>query len=144
MLNSPNMMMYVIAFWLVASFNFSASSFPPPPPFTVFSPSAFPLVPRFPPLFPPLPRFSKRQRFSSALFSDAASRPSGTGSVKGGNLNELQTLLNCAVKAEDYALAAELRDAINELTSGDAKQCGRFGNAKDWEGLGVDLWLAKR
>lgn len=50
--------------------------------------------------------------------------------------NQLQTALNQAIAAEDYALASKLRDQLQKLV-------GRSGTA-DWRQLGVPEWLADR
>ena len=66
-------------------------------------------------------------RTTSSLFSSS-------------NLNELQTLLSGAVKTEDYALAASLRDRINVVLENDASS----NVPKDWKSLNIEPWLEKR
>lgn len=58
------------------------------------------------------------------------------------DLNQLQTALNTAVAAEDWALAAKLRDLLRLLTG--AEEGGNRKLASDWKGLGVLPWLADR
>lgn len=58
------------------------------------------------------------------------------------DLNQLQTALNTAIAAEDWAMAAKLRDLLRLMTG-----CEGQGGAKlaaDWKGLGVLPWLAER
>lgn len=52
--------------------------------------------------------------------------------------NQLTTALNNAIAAEDYALAAQLRDQLRAL-SGDGAEA-----AADWYTLGILDWLADR
>lgn len=61
------------------------------------------------------------------------------------DLNQLQTALNTAIAAEDWSLAAKLRDLLRLLTG-----AGGGGEGKpqalpsDWHGLGITGWLADR
>ena len=54
------------------------------------------------------------------------------------DLNRLQTALNTAIAAEDWQLAAGIRDLLRSLTGADGKL------AADWQGLGIRDWLADR
>lgn len=59
------------------------------------------------------------------------------------DMNQLHTALNNAIRGEDYALAAKIRDVIRlaDEARGIAEQVqGAFG----WEQLGVPDWLARR
>jgi hypothetical protein len=58
------------------------------------------------------------------------------------DLNQLQTALNTAISAEDWALAAKLRDLLRLL--GGAEGQGGAKLAADWQGLGILPWLAER
>lgn len=51
--------------------------------------------------------------------------------------NQLQTALNVAIASEDYALAAQLRNALSSLL-------GEQPTPSDWRQLGVLDWLAER
>ncbi|KAL4447639.1 hypothetical protein ABPG75_004858 [Micractinium tetrahymenae] len=55
------------------------------------------------------------------------------------DLNQLQTALNRAIAAEDWGLAAKLRDLLR-LLAGPAEN----RQAADWRGLGILDWLADR
>ena len=58
------------------------------------------------------------------------------------DLNRLQTALNSAIEAEDYAGAAQYRDLIkSKIGSGDAGATASMGG---WEALQVPEWLADR
>ncbi|CAK0742325.1 hypothetical protein CVIRNUC_001388 [Coccomyxa viridis] len=52
--------------------------------------------------------------------------------------NRLTTALNVAIAAEDYGLAARIRDRLSELTDGDSER------SADWRKLGIPEWLASR
>ena len=52
--------------------------------------------------------------------------------------NRLTTALNIAIAAEDYGLAAHIRDRLAELTGSDSEATA------DWTKLGVPEWLAER
>ena len=52
--------------------------------------------------------------------------------------NRLTTALNVAIAAEDYGLAARIRDRLSELTNGESER------SADWRKLGVPDWLASR
>eukprot|EP00959_Pyramimonas_sp_CCMP1952_P019826 418699-Pyramimonas_sp.AAC.1 len=52
------------------------------------------------------------------------------------DLNTLQTALRSAVQAEDYALAAKIRDRVASIGGG--------SGGKDWYELGLPYWLADR
>jgi hypothetical protein len=54
------------------------------------------------------------------------------------DLNQLQTALNTAIAAENWELAAKLRDLLHTLTGADGRQ------AADWKRLGILGWLADR
>ncbi len=54
--------------------------------------------------------------------------------------NQLQTALNTAIAAEDYALASQLRDRLKTLL-GDGEE---GAPPADWRALGVPDWLAER
>lgn len=51
--------------------------------------------------------------------------------------NELTTALNNAIAAEQYELAARLRDRLRQLSGSDA-------GPADWQSLGIPTWLAQR
>ena len=57
--------------------------------------------------------------------------------VNSADTNQLQTALNRAIAAEDYALASQVRDKLQSVVGGD------IGTA-DWRHLGVPEWLADR
>lgn len=59
-----------------------------------------------------------------------------------GDLNRLQTVLNTAIAAEDWELAAKLRDLLRLLTG--AEEGGAAKRPADWRALGVLGWLAER
>lgn len=59
-----------------------------------------------------------------------------------GDLNKLQTALNTAISAEDWALAAKLRDLLRMLTGAEGQGGAKL--AADWKGLGILPWLAER
>lgn len=52
--------------------------------------------------------------------------------------NRLTTALNTAINAEDYRLAAQIRDRLTELAGNDSEATA------DWTKLGIPLWLAER
>lgn len=52
--------------------------------------------------------------------------------------NRLTTALNVAIAAEDYKLAATIRDRLAELTGNDSEA------SADWTKLGIPEWLAER
>ncbi len=52
--------------------------------------------------------------------------------------NRLTTALNIAIAAEDYQLAAHIRDRLAELTGSDSEVTA------DWTKLGIPEWLAER
>ena len=52
--------------------------------------------------------------------------------------NRLTTALNVAIAAEDYRLAATIRDRLTELTGNDSEA------SADWTKLGIPEWLAER
>ena len=52
--------------------------------------------------------------------------------------NRLTTALNTAINAEDYKLAAQIRDRLTELAGSDSEATA------DWTKLGIPLWLAER
>ncbi len=52
--------------------------------------------------------------------------------------NRLTTALNIAIAAEDYKLAAHIRDRLAELTGSDSEVTA------DWTKLGIPEWLAER
>lgn len=58
------------------------------------------------------------------------------------DLNQLQTALNTAISAEDWALAAKLRDVLRLLTGAEGQGGSKL--ASDWKGLGILPWLAER
>lgn len=51
--------------------------------------------------------------------------------------NQLQTALATAIAAEDYALAAAIRDRVDAVMGGG-------GRSLDWTALGVNEWVADR
>lgn len=53
------------------------------------------------------------------------------------DLNQLQTALTLAIKAEDYSLAARIRDAASKLNGTGASQI-------DWGFFGIPEWLRER
>ena len=55
-----------------------------------------------------------------------------------GDTNRLTTALNTAIAAEDYGLAAQIRDRLAELTGNDSEV------SADWIKLGIPEWLAER
>ncbi len=55
------------------------------------------------------------------------------------DLNQLHTALHAAIAAENYALAAQLRDLLNMALGGDVNE-----HPADWQRLGVLDWLADR
>lgn len=55
------------------------------------------------------------------------------------DLNQLQTALNTAIAAENYTLAAKIRDVLQAASGG-----GWSGTASDWRALGILDWLAER
>lgn len=57
--------------------------------------------------------------------------------VNSADTNQLQTALNRAIAAEDYALASQVRDKLQAVVGSDT------GTA-DWRHLGVPEWLADR
>ena len=52
--------------------------------------------------------------------------------------NRLTTALNTAINAEDYRLAAQIRDRLTELSGHDSEVTA------DWTKLGIPEWLAER
>ena len=52
--------------------------------------------------------------------------------------NQLTTALNIALAAEDYGLAARIRDRLTEVTGNDSEL------SADWIKLGIPEWLAER
>lgn len=52
-------------------------------------------------------------------------------------MNQLQTALNRAIAAEDYALASQVRDKLQAVVGSD-------NGTADWRELGVPEWLADR
>ena len=50
----------------------------------------------------------------------------------------MTTALNVAIAAEDYGLAARIRDRLSELTDGESER------SADWRKLGIPEWLASR
>lgn len=52
-------------------------------------------------------------------------------------MNQLQTALNRAIAAEDYALASQVRDKLQAVVGSD-------NGTADWRELGVPDWLADR
>ena len=72
--------------------------------------------------------------------------------------NQLQTALATAIAAEDYALAAAIRDRFARLMGGDGSDGGEGGEGGsasssggatparvlDWEALGLHSWVADR
>ena len=52
--------------------------------------------------------------------------------------NRLTTALNIAITAEDYKLAADIRDRLAELTGSSSEVTA------DWTKLGIPEWLAER
>lgn len=52
--------------------------------------------------------------------------------------NRLTTALNTAINAEDYRLAAQIRDRLTELSGHDSEVTA------DWTKLGIPGWLAER
>lgn len=63
-----------------------------------------------------------------------------TGDPVQGSLdaNELITALNNAIAAEDYQLAAQLRDRLRQLAGSDTESIA------DWSKLGILPWLSDR
>lgn len=59
------------------------------------------------------------------------------------DLNQLQTALSRAIAAEDWELAAKIRDLLR-LLAGPADGSGGRQLAADWRGLGILDWLADR
>lgn len=57
--------------------------------------------------------------------------------VNSADTNQLQTALNRAIAAEDYALASQVRDKLQAVVGSDS------GTA-DWRDLGIPEWLADR
>ena len=57
--------------------------------------------------------------------------------VNSADTNQLQTALNRAIAAEDYALASQVRDKLQAVVGGD-------NGTADWRHLGVPEWLADR
>lgn len=57
--------------------------------------------------------------------------------INSADTNQLQTALNRAIAAEDYALASQVRDKLQAVVGSDT------GTA-DWRQLGVPEWLADR
>ena len=55
------------------------------------------------------------------------------------DINQLSTALNNAISAEDYALAAQLRDQLKAVSGDDAEAA-----AADWYSLGILDWLVDR
>jgi len=67
------------------------------------------------------------------------------------DLNQLQTALSTAIAAEDYALAAAIRDRFATLMADEEEESGGEGDGQkkkrrmlDWHALGVPEWLADR
>lgn len=57
--------------------------------------------------------------------------------------NQLQTALSTAIAAEDYTLAAAIRDRLAALTAGDDGG-GQASKLLDWQAMGVHDWVADR
>ena len=57
--------------------------------------------------------------------------------INSADTNQLQTALNRAIAAEDFALASQVRDQLRSVVGGDT------GTA-DWRQLGIPEWLADR
>ena len=64
--------------------------------------------------------------------------PAGGDFTHEQDTNRLTTALNVAIAAEDYGLAARIRDRLSELTDGDSER------SADWRKLGIPEWLASR
>jgi hypothetical protein len=60
------------------------------------------------------------------------------------DLNQLQTALATAIAAEDYALAAVIRDRFADLVGDGAPGEGGPRRVMDWAAMGVEDWLADR
>ena len=73
----------------------------------------------------------------------SSSAPAGGEQPRALDLNELQTALNRAIAAEDYAQASRVRDALRLLLHEDGDAAGEAGGG-DWRSLGVLPWLAER
>lgn len=55
------------------------------------------------------------------------------------DLNQLQTALNTAIAAENYTLAAKIRDVLQQAAGADPRDA-----PADWRRLGILDWLAER
>ena len=64
--------------------------------------------------------------------------PAGGDLTQEQDTNRLTTALNVAIAAEDYGLAARIRDRLSELTDGESER------SADWRKLGIPEWLASR
>ena len=87
-----------------------------------------------------VPRTRRRSRGLAAgealrMHSGSSSSDASTAEP---DINQLTTALNNAIAAEDYALAAQLRDQLR-AASGDGVEA-----AADWYQLGILDWLADR
>ena len=67
----------------------------------------------------------------------AGNHASDVFDINSADTNQLQTTLNRAIAAEDYALASKIRDKLQAVVGSDT------GTA-DWRHLGVPEWLADR
>ena len=87
-----------------------------------------------------LPRTRRRCRGLAAgkALQVRSGSSSSNASTAEPDINQLTTALNNAIAAEDYALAAQLRDQLR-AASGDGAEA-----AADWYRLGILDWLADR
>jgi len=63
------------------------------------------------------------------------------------DLNQLQTALNNAISAEDYAVATKIRDVMAltiQATTTDSASSSSLPSSSDWRSLGILDWLAER
>ncbi len=81
---------------------------------------------------------SRRKTVTKLQAVPSAGEGGSLGDVEPSDANELTTALNNAIAAEDYQLAATLRDRLRQLSGGDA------GPLADWQNLGIPSWLAER
>ena len=58
--------------------------------------------------------------------------------------NQLQTALATAIAAEDYALAAAVRDRFTALMASDAAGGSSKQRMLDWQACGLPEWIADR
>jgi hypothetical protein len=96
---------------------------------------------------PPGQRLGRTASAAASPDDDAAGpgpqSAAGDDSIPEVDFNQLQTALNAAIAAENYVLAAKIRDVLTVAAVFDGGVTAAAAPA-DWAGLGVIDWLADR